>query len=46
MITAGERTSFGDIHYTRATGDAIAERFGPAVRDSFVQKLGYTFGAQ
>ncbi len=46
VITAGERASFGDIHYTRATGDAIADRFGPAVRDSFVQKLGYTFGAQ
>ena len=37
VITAGERPSFGDIHVTRATGNAIVDRFGPVVHERFVQ---------
>lgn len=43
VITAGDRSSFGDIYYTPEVGQEIARRFGTNVRDTFVGKLGYHF---
>jgi mannose-6-phosphate isomerase-like protein (cupin superfamily) len=43
VITAGDRASFGDIHYTPQVGREIAERFGNGVREAFVSKLGFHF---